>query len=70
MYKKGMHETALEYIQKAIQSGGGDDPDIMEHYGDILYALDRQEEAAKAWKKAIELGGESNELREKVNSIK
>ena len=68
LYKSGKNELALEYIEKAIQSEGDEDPDILEHCGDILYALDRKEEALVYWKKALELGSESEELKEKIES--
>jgi Tfp pilus assembly protein PilF len=47
-----------------------EDSDILEHYGDILYALERKEEAAKYWKKAVEAGSESEELKEKIGNLR
>ena len=40
-------EYAREYIEKALQSGGGNDPEILEHYGDILLASGETEKAVK-----------------------
>ena len=70
LYKSGKKELALEYIEKAIQSGGNEDPDILEHCGDILFALDRKEEALVYWKKALEVGSESEELAGKIENLR
>ena len=54
-------------MEKAIESGGGTDPDILEHYGDILEAMGQKDEAVKYWKKAQEAGGNPEELMKKID---
>lgn len=40
---------------------------VLEHYGDVLYKVDKKEEAIKYWKKAKEVGDEvSDKLDEKI----
>ncbi|MGN0237451.1 MAG: hypothetical protein ACI4AK_05150 [Lepagella sp.] len=66
LFKLGRYEEALESIEKAIN---GEDPmrdkeltyDIYDHYGSILLALDRKDEAYRAWEIAIKLMEQNNE---------
>ncbi len=67
LFKSGKLGLAKEYIEKAINSGGGEDPDILEHYGDILNELGKKEDAQKQWLKARENGSNSKELEKKIS---
>lgn len=51
-YKMGRYEDAWKSIRHCV-SLGGDDAAIWEHYGDIAMALDKKDEAAKAYKQAL-----------------
>jgi predicted negative regulator of RcsB-dependent stress response len=53
-------------MMKALENGGDNDPDILEHYGDILQKIGNHEEALKYWLKAKENGAESEELEKKL----
>ncbi len=55
-YRLKNYELALEYIEMAISLPGGHDPIIFEHYGDILVAVKRNNDAKNAYLKAIENG--------------
>lgn len=70
LYQQKKYEEALEWIMKAIQNGGGKSGVIVEHYGDILFKLDRKTEALDQWKAALELNDHSEELQEKINGTK
>ncbi|MFA6778900.1 MAG: tetratricopeptide repeat protein [Paludibacteraceae bacterium] len=59
-FKQGSYLPALMYIEQAYKNGGSTDPDVMEHYGDILYKNGETEKAAEAWKKALSIRKESN----------
>jgi tetratricopeptide (TPR) repeat protein len=68
LYKLERYEKALEYIEKAIQHGGHDDSDVVEHYGDILYKTGNKEKALEQWKKAKTIGTPSAELIQKIEN--
>ncbi len=70
LFKKGEYSLARFYIESAINNGGKDNPTLNEHYGDILYKLDKKEEAVEKWKKARELGETSEILNRKIEEKK
>jgi tetratricopeptide (TPR) repeat protein len=51
-------EGALELIERAVdltaQAGGELSAEVLDHHGDILWRLDRRDEAAAQWRSAIE----------------
>ncbi|NNF01223.1 MAG: tetratricopeptide repeat protein [Bacteroidia bacterium] len=65
MYTQSKYTEALEWIEKAVKNGSGSAV-IFEHYGDILYKLDRKEEALQNWKEAARLGKGSELLEKKI----
>jgi tetratricopeptide (TPR) repeat protein len=69
LYKMGDYEKAEEYIMDALEKGGKNDPEINEHAGDILKALQNYEIAKSYYMKAILLGGEKKKLENKIESI-
>ena len=66
MYKIGNYKKAKEYIEKAIDFGGKEDPEILEHYGDILDIQGHKEEALKYWKLSLEKGNIGNGIVDKI----
>ena len=42
--------------------------DILEHYGDVLYNLNRQTEALDYWNKALKAGGNKERLNDKIKN--
>jgi len=69
-YKQGDFSNALIYIEKAINVEKQPSGIEMEHYGDILYRLDRVTEATEWWKKAQETGEGSVLLESKIKDGK
>jgi len=69
-YQQGEYADALVWIDKAIANGGDRSGTIVEHRGDILFRLGRQDEAMQAWKKAKELGDHSDALDKKISTGK
>jgi tetratricopeptide (TPR) repeat protein len=67
LFNRGKFSEALMWIERALASDANS-AELLEHYGDILYKLDRKSEALKQWKKAQELGGASEKLIQKINS--
>ena len=54
-FKQGEYMFAKMYIEQAFANGGNEDPDVLEHYGDILYKMGDKEKAQKMWQAAWEL---------------
>ena len=66
LYQAGYYDKALEWLARALQSGGDSSPVIVEHYGDVLFQLGQLEEALTAWEKAKELGSETEFIDQKI----
>jgi tetratricopeptide (TPR) repeat protein len=66
LFQKEDYSKALEIIERAIDLGGKNEPEIMEHYGDILRALGKNKEANQAYNKAIKLGGNKESIEPKI----
>lgn len=69
LFEMNNESEALTSINRAIDYGGGNSPDIWEHKGDIHGALNQVQEATQAWEKAKELGGDIERLDAKINAI-
>lgn len=55
-FKKGEYNVAKLYIQQAYFNGGKTDPELLEHYADILYKTGSPaEECKKYWQEALEM---------------
>lgn len=65
---QGNYMLAKFYIVSAINNGGDTNPEVLEHYGDILFMNDEPEEALFQWKKALELGSKSEVLLKKIET--
>jgi len=70
LYKQGKYEKALANMEKVIQLDSKPDAVVLEHYGDILYRLNRTTEALEWWKKAKASGEGSEFLELKVKDGK
>ena len=66
LYKNGKFEKSREVMERALTLGGLQDPDILEHYGDILHKLSEREKAVIYWRKAIEKGGDKEKILKKI----
>ena len=71
MYKMKNYKEALKWIEEAMSIPGATErPDILEHYGEILYILNRKDEAKEQWKKAIEKGADKIKLEDRIKNVK
>jgi predicted negative regulator of RcsB-dependent stress response len=52
LLRRGRLDEALVYLEYAAATAD-DDADIHEHYGDVLWALGRRDEAREAWNDAL-----------------
>ena len=67
LHVSGNSEEALKWIELAIAHGGNSPGAmVLEHAGDILNALGRNEEARARWSQAIDAGGKEPRLRNKI----
>ena len=60
------YPLAKLYIEQAISKDRSNSPELVDHYGDILYMSGNKEKALEQWKKAKELGKESATLDRKI----
>jgi len=70
-FQKGNYSLAKFYIENAISKGGGKSPDILEHYGDILYKTGNTDKAVEQWEKALKAKGEDEDttlLKKKIEN--
>jgi tetratricopeptide (TPR) repeat protein len=68
LFKRERYFEAKYIIERAIDNGGDESAVIVEHYGDILYKNGDIEGALTQWKKALEMGSESEKIGEKIES--
>ena len=66
LYQKGEYGEALEWQERALASDDSPNATLLEHYGDILYRLNRKNDALKYWKQAAEQGEASEVLLQKI----
>ncbi len=66
LFKLGKLEEARIWIEKAVNLSTKEDPDLLEHLGDVYLKLGDPAKAAQLWLKAKEAGGNSTELEKKL----
>jgi tetratricopeptide (TPR) repeat protein len=69
LYMQGAYSIARIYLERAIEHSR-DNPSavIFEQYGDVLYQTNDRERALEMWKRARELGGDSEILIRKIET--
>ena len=70
MFQRGEYEEAEQILFNAVIKSGEKSGEILEHYGDVLFKLDKRKQAIEFWKKAEETGEYSKELIQKINENK
>ncbi len=65
-YRSGDYEQARQWLEKALQHGGDNHPDVLERYGDVSYQLGHADQALDYWKRAKAAGSTSNALERKI----
>ncbi len=66
LYKMGRYAEAEKQMKKVMEFQKEPSGTVFEHYGDILYRLDKKEEALKYWNKALKTGTYSDKLEKKL----
>jgi tetratricopeptide (TPR) repeat protein len=70
MFQREEYEKAEQILFDAVINDGEKSGEILEHYGDVLFKLDKKKKAITFWKKAEETGEYSKELIQKINENK
>lgn len=65
-FVQGSYTLAKMYIESALANDTTKSSELVDHYGDILFMLGDKENAVEQWKKAKELGKESEILDRKI----
>ena len=68
LFRQGKFVEAEAALKKALDHGGAKSGVILEHYGDVLYKLDRVDEALDYWKKAADTKEGSDQLQHKIET--
>jgi len=63
LFQNGDYASSMAFLEKAAKNSNSGV--IWEHYGDVLFKMNKQNEALEAWKKAKELGNETSDQLEK-----
>ena len=67
-FKRGNYTLAELYTKMALDNSGDVVPEILDHYGDILYKQGKTVEAVRYWKQAEEAGLDSEILKKKIET--
>jgi len=72
LYQQGNYSLAKFYIERAVDNLEKEhDPGvILEHYGDILQALNDRKKAVEIWQKALDAGITDEALKAKIEKTK
>ena len=66
-YKMKDYKASRKWMEKALSSGGANYPDILEHYGDVLFQLGETDEAIQQWRQALQKGSRNPNLQKKID---
>lgn len=66
LYKQEKYKEAKEWLEKAIENGGGSNTVILEHLGDAYFKLSNPDKALEYWNKAKKAGKGSEFLEKKI----
>ena len=64
LYRMGRKEEALKYLEKAAAKL--DDGEIAAHLGEVLWSLDRKEEARRVWRDALRFAPDNAKLKRAI----
>jgi tetratricopeptide (TPR) repeat protein len=70
LFKMKNYREALVYLEKALRYLDTDNPEIYEHYGDVLYMCGEKEKALENWHRAVQFNSTSPTLEQKIRQQK
>ena len=67
LFKEHDYNEALPYLEIAVELEGEDpSPEILSHYGDVLFMSGNPDKALEQWKRSLELNPDDSVLKKKV----
>jgi tetratricopeptide (TPR) repeat protein len=69
LFKQKKYKEALEPMLEAVKAKEGQHVEILDHLGDIHLALGEKDKAIAAWKKGVEVAGESKREQERKAAV-
>ena len=70
LFRMKRYQEALGYMEKALRYLDADNPEIYEHYGDVLYMCGEKDKAVENWHKAMQFNSNSPTLDQKIREGK
>lgn len=70
LFKMKRYKDALVYMEKALRYLDTENPEIYEHYGDVLFMCGEKEKALENWHKAVQFKSSSPTLDQKIRQEK
>jgi len=70
LFRMKKYKEALVYIEKALRYLDTDNPEIYEHYGDVLYMCGEKAKALENWHKSVQMNSESTTIDLKIKEEK
>ena len=70
LFRMKKYREALGYMEKALRYLDRDNPEIYEHYGDVLFMCGEKEKALENWHKAVQFNSTSPTLDQKIKQQK
>ena len=70
LFKMKKYNDALGYLEKALRYLDTDNPEIYEHYGDVLFMCGEKEKALENWHKAVQFNSTSATIDQKIKQEK
>lgn len=65
-FVQGNYTLARIYIENALSKDTTNSAELVDHYGDILYMSGEKDKALEQWKKAKEMGKDTDVLKQKI----
>ena len=66
LFRMKRYKEALVYMEKALRYLDTDNPEIYEHYGDVLFMCGEKDKALENWHKALRMNSTSTTLERKI----
>lgn len=66
LYLMGRYTEAKDVLRKAVAYGGNESAEVLNHYGDVLWALGEKALALVKWNQALAVDAQREDIRQKV----
>jgi len=70
LYSMKKYSSSEKYLREAVENNSNSGVEIFTHYGDVNEKLNKIELAIEYWRKALNAGGDEEELIQKINNAK